>query len=68
MAEDYAILGQRSTSAFIGGVLERVWVVSYRTTDGDLGEVEVPVGQYTADRVHELIRAEVSELRAARRM
>jgi hypothetical protein len=68
MAEGYRIVDQRQTSTFVGGRLQTVWSVSYVTDDGDTGQVEIPLGQYTAAKVHEMIGAEVAELIRARQL
>lgn len=43
------------------GKLENVKVIHYRTTDGDTGTVKVPIPDYSADLVKQLIDYEVAE-------
>ncbi|MGH7754047.1 MAG: hypothetical protein ACREN5_14670 [Gemmatimonadales bacterium] len=61
MAENWAVTGQRGSFATIGGRLQKVVVVSYRTAQGDEDEVELPADQFTAERAAALIEAEVAE-------
>lgn len=53
----YRVTGQRQTS-IIGdnGLVERVWEVTYRTDQGVVGQVDIPLSEYTADNVDKRIR------------
>lgn len=56
----YRVTGQRQTS-IIGdnGNVESVWEVTYRTDSGVSGKIDVPLHQYTAEKVDEMIKRNV---------
>lgn len=65
MADSWSITGQRQTTDLgPDGRFVDVWEITYQTTSGRSGSVRVPKAQYTADRVRQLVDAEVAEILA----
>lgn len=65
MADDYTVTGQRQTT-IIGpnGQLIQVREVTFQTTAGVIGHVDVPLNVYSADTVKSMIEADVSTINA----
>lgn len=62
MAETWTVTGQRATTALDGtGQFTPSVEVSFRTATGTVGRITVPVSQYKADHVRDLIDAWVAE-------
>lgn len=60
MATDYSIVNQRQTTTLQpGGGFTDVMEVTYRLTDGTTGVVKVPLTQYSADAVQQLVEQRV---------
>lgn len=66
MAQNYTVTGQRPSSHVTpGGQIENTYVVTFTTKPGNIaGQVEIPVGQYTPDKVHQLVDAQAVNLEA----
>lgn len=63
MAEGYSITSQRQTTRITsGGRFEQVMEVHFRTSHGVDAYVDVPLSQYTADNVKQLIDAYVAAI------
>lgn len=58
----WQVVSQRQSSQLIGGQFTEVMVVTFRTADGVVGDVSVPLSQYSADHVRELIDARVAKI------
>lgn len=66
MADNYDITGQRPSSRVSPDMrIEDTYTVSFRTKpSGYVGVVQVPVGQYNPDYVHQLVDAQARNLEA----
>lgn len=69
MAADYTITGQRQTTALSsGGSFQDVMEVSFQTTTGVSGKINVPLSQYSAEHVKGLIEARVERINAVNKL
>lgn len=62
MAQSWQVVGQRQASQFVNGQFAEVMVVTFKTADGVVGDVTVPLSQYSAEHVKELIDARVDKI------
>jgi hypothetical protein len=59
MATDWQVVSQRQSSVRApSGQFEDAMIVTYKLTDGTVGQVTVPLSQYSAQTVHDLITAQ----------
>lgn len=65
MADGWQVVGQRQSSVRSpSGAFEDAMIVSYKTADGTIGQVTVPMSQYSPEHVHALIDAQASQVSA----
>lgn len=63
------VLDQRITTAWQpSGRFEQVWEITFRTPSGVIGHVDVPRGQYNADNVAKVIKAETEHIEAVHQL
>lgn len=62
MSESWQVVSQRQTSTLLNGEFTEAMVVTFRTAAGVVGNVTVPLAQYTAQYVKQLIDARVAEI------
>jgi basic membrane lipoprotein Med (substrate-binding protein (PBP1-ABC) superfamily) len=62
--ESWQVVSQRQSSQLVNGQFTEVMVVTFRTSDGVTGDVSVPLSQYSADNVKQLIDARVQKIAA----
>lgn len=64
MAESWQVVSQRQSSVLVGGTFEDAMIVTFKTASGTTGSVTVPLSQYTADNVAQLIDQRVEAIDA----
>jgi hypothetical protein len=64
MAATWQVTGQRQTSVLENGSFEQAMVVTFKTADGVVSSVTVPLSQYNADHVRQLISEQVERISA----
>ena len=66
MADNYTITGQRPSSRVSPNMsIERTYEVTFTTKpSGYVGVLEIPVGQFNPDNVHQLVNAQAVNLEA----
>jgi len=63
MSDSWQVVGQRQSSVrSSAGVFEDAMIVSYKTASGVVGQITVPLSQYTPQNVHDLIDAQASQV------
>ena len=64
MADDYKVTSQRQRTVLQGDQFVPSMEVSFVTTDGTPGSVNIPLGQFGADAVKQAIEARVKDIKA----
>lgn len=60
--EAWQVVSQRQSSQLINGQFQEVMIVTFRTAAGVTGEIAVPLSQYAAAYVRQLIDARVAHI------
>ncbi|HLI74297.1 MAG TPA: hypothetical protein VKU86_10505 [Acidimicrobiales bacterium] len=60
--ESWQVVSQRQSSQLVNGQFTEVMVVTFRTSDGVVGDISVPLAQYSAQHVKDLIDARVAKI------
>lgn len=68
MADNWKVLNQRQTSMVVAGTFVPAQEVTFETTDGDTGSVQVPLSQFSPDTVRQAIEERVQALSDVRNL